>query len=100
MPVEGQWRRVHTPLGQRERRVLAVAGVAAALAVGGGVYYAASGSSEQSDVGCVVVTVPASLGGERLRRCGSDADAFCHAEGLRNETVAAACRRKGFATTP
>ena len=98
MPVEDQWRRLHTPLGRRDRRVLGAVAVVAAAAIGGGAYYATSRPGE-SNAGCVVVTLPASLGGERLRRCGSDAAAFCRAEGKRNETIAAACHRKGFAVS-
>ena len=96
MPVEGQWRRVRTPIGRRDKRLLAAVAVLAAAAVAGGVSYAVTRLGESS-ADCVVVTLPASLGGETLRRCGSEAAAFCRTEGPRNETIAAACRRKGFA---
>jgi len=93
MPVEGQQRR---PLGRRDRAVIAVVVCAAAIAAGAGSYVYVDGSSGSSDRGCVVVTLPASLGGETIRRCGARAVAFCRAEAPRNRTVADACRRAGL----
>ena len=92
MPVEGQQRR---PLGRRDRIVIGVVACAAAIAVGAGSYAYVSGSSGSSDAGCVTVTLPASLGGETIRRCGAAAVAFCRAEATRNRTIAEACRRAG-----
>jgi hypothetical protein len=94
MPVEGQQRR---PLGRRDRLVIAVVVCAAAIATAAGSYAYVSSSSGSSDEGCVVVTVPASLGGAQIRRCGAQAVVFCRGEAPRNEKIADACRREGFA---
>ncbi len=94
MPVEGQQRR---PLGRRDRVVIAVVVCVAAIAAGAGSYAYVSHSPGSSDEGCVVVTLPATLGGERIRRCGARAIAFCRAEAPRNGKVADACRRAGVA---
>ena len=76
MPVEGQWRRVNTPLSGRDRRVLAIAACALVLGVAGAlVAYATHPAS--SNAGCVVVTVASTTGGAMLRNCGSRARTFC-----------------------
>jgi hypothetical protein len=96
VPVEGQWRRVHTPLGRRDRRVIAAVVVVALLAAGGGLGAYLSRPGGTSDAGCVVVTLASTMGGGTTRRCGADAVAFCRTEGPRNSTIAAACRRAGY----
>ncbi len=95
MPVEGQQRR---PLGRRDRIVIAIVlgAVAIAAGVGSFAYLDRNGSPGSSGKGCVVVTVPASLGGATIRRCGARAVAFCRSEALRNATIADACRRAGM----
>jgi hypothetical protein len=83
-------------LRRRDKQLLALVGcafVAGAAALG---ITLATGSSP-SNAGCVVVDVPSTMGGARLRECGAAAHAFCHAQGKRNATIAAACRRQGFA---
>ena len=97
MPVEGQFERANTPLSRRDKRLLAVLAVlAVAAAIAAGVVLATrSGSS--SDAGCVVVDVPSTMGGARLRNCGSAAHEFCRTQGLRDPLVGAACRKQGFA---
>jgi hypothetical protein len=97
VPVEGQWRRVNTPLSRRDKRlVLAVAGLAAvAVAAGGAVY--ATHSPGRSDAGCVIVNLPSTMGGAQVRNCGAAAHTFCRVQGPIDRTVAAACRRQGFA---
>jgi hypothetical protein len=96
MPVEGQWRRANTPLSRRDKRLLAVAAVAV-VTVGavGGVH--AARSSARSDTGCVVVSLPSTMGGAEVRNCGAAAHTFCHLQGTVDSTVAEACRRQGFA---
>jgi hypothetical protein len=54
-----------------------------------------SGSS--SGAGCVVVDVPSTMGGARLRNCGKAAHEFCRTQGPRDGLVADACRKQGFA---
>ncbi len=98
MPVEGQWRRANTPLGRRDKRLLAAAAlVAVAAAVVLAVAYAVRPAAP-SNAGCVVVDVPSTMGGARVRSCGAAARAFCRAQGGRDDTIAAACRRQGYLT--
>ena len=95
MPLEGHWRRTNTPLSRRDKRLLVtVAGMAAIAAVVLVIAYA--GRSAPSNADCVVVDVPSTMGGARLRSCGTAAHAFCRTQGRRNATIAAACRRQGY----
>lgn len=98
MPVERESRR---PLTSRDRMAIAVVGVIAAAALAAGIDYAVA-TSDRSNAGCVVVTFPASLGGETIRHCGTAATAFCRAEAAHNPRIADACRRlaETKATTP
>src|SRR5579859_3904477 len=97
MPVEGQWRRANTPLNRRDKRLLAAAAVIASLAaLALAIAYALSPAV--SNAGCVVVDVPSTMGGARLRNCGANARAFCHSHGKLDSTIATACRRQGYAT--
>ncbi len=96
MPVEGQWERATTPLGRRDKRLLAVAAVAVATAAAVGGVYAAH-SSGRSDAGCVVVSLSSTMGGAEVRNCGAAAHTFCRTQGKVDARVAAACRRQGFA---
>jgi hypothetical protein len=97
MPVEGQWERARTPLSRRDKRLLGAAGAvaAAAAAAVGGVYLARSDSSPRHD--CLVVNVPSTMGGARLRQCGASAHAFCREQGPRDRSIAEACRHQGYA---
>ena len=97
MPVEGQWQRANTPLSRRDKRLLGgLAVLAAAGAAAAGIALAThSGSSPAA--GCVVVDVPSTMGGARLRNCGAAAHRFCRTEGRRDPRIADACRRQGFA---
>lgn len=97
MPVEGQWERVRTPLSRRDKRLLgAAAGIAAAVVAAGGAVYATHPSG-RSDAGCVVVRLPSTMGGAEVRNCGASAKTFCRLQGKVDATVAAACRRAGYA---
>jgi hypothetical protein len=97
MPVERQWERANTPLSRRDKRLLGVLAVVAVVAaIAAGIAFATrSGSS--SGAGCVVVDVPSTMGGARLRNCGKAAHDFCRTQGPRDRLVAAACRKQGFA---
>jgi hypothetical protein len=98
VPVEGQWQRVNTPLSRRDKRLLAAAaGVAVAAVVALGVVYAVQPSG-RSDVGCIVVSLPSTMGGAEVRNCGAAAHTFCRLQGKVDATVAAACRQQGFAS--
>ena len=94
--MEGQWQRANTPLGRRDKRLLAVAALAVAVAAAVGGVYAAQ-SSSRSDAGCVVVSMPSTMGGAEVRNCGAAAHTFCRLQGRVDGAVAAACRRQGFA---
>ena len=97
MPLEGHAERLATPLSGRERGLLAALGTAAALAaVGVGIYAATDGSARRA--GCIDVTVPASVGGATIHRCGKDAARFCRTQGLTDDAIAAACRRESLVT--
>ena len=98
MPVEGQWQRAGTPLSRRDKRLLAAAAaIAATVVAAAGAVYAAHPSG-RSDAGCVVVRLPSTMGGAEVRNCGAAAHTFCRLRGKADATVAAACRRAGFAT--
>jgi len=94
VPVEGQWIRVNAPLPARDRRVLAITAVVAVLGVAGAVA-AYGGHRSQSNAGCVVVTVPFSMGGVVQRHCGADAKTFC-SDPATLATALARCRALGY----
>jgi hypothetical protein len=97
MPVEGQWRRANTPLSPRDKRLLAaVAATAAIAALALAIAYAVRPASTSNE-GCVGIDVPSTMGGARLRTCGAAARVFCHTQGELDNTIAAACRRQGYA---
>src|SRR5476649_226560 len=94
MPVEGQWDRVNHPLRSTDRRVLAVMACVTAIAVIAGVIFALTRPAH-SDAGCVVFTVPASVGGATVRYCDGKAKTFCATkDGLAE--AAAECRSLGY----
>jgi hypothetical protein len=98
MPVEGQWTRVKTPLRSRDRRALAaLAALCAAAAVAAGTVYATASGAPAADR-CLVVDVPSTMGGARLKTCGYAAHRFCRTEGRNNSGIAAACMREGYGT--
>ena len=97
MPVERQAERLRTPLRPRDRRVLQIAGLAAALAAAGGIYAGIADSGGKQSASCVVVTLPLSVGGATVERCGADAARLCTSDVARDPTVAAACRKRGYA---
>ncbi len=97
MPVEGQWERSHTPFSRSEKRLLAVAGLIAAVAVAVGAAFYLTRSSAPVAGNCVVADVASTMGGARLTVCGAAAHSFCATHGGRDARIAAACRRDGFA---
>jgi hypothetical protein len=98
MPVERQSERLRTPLGRRDRVVLATAVIGAVVA--GGVAFATHRHHETTfDATCVVVTVPSTMGGGTLRNCGAAARSFCRSQSALNDQIAAACRARGYATS-
>jgi hypothetical protein len=66
-------------MSARSKRVLAAAGGAVVLGLGGLGIWAATASDTYagSGAGCVNVTVPNSTGGATFHYCGSDAKSFC-----------------------
>ncbi len=94
MPVEGHWERLNVPLRRSDRRLLIVMGCLTTIALIGAVVYALT-KPAHSDAGCVVFTVPASVGGATVRYCGASGKAFCGTKS--GQTVAASeCRRLGY----
>ncbi|HZT92232.1 MAG TPA: hypothetical protein VFA05_09350 [Gaiellaceae bacterium] len=99
VPVEGQLHRIRTPLARRERLLLAAAVAAGVVAV----VVATVVYATQSHVrgrGCVVFSVPSTMGGATLRECGPAARRFCRTQGTTNAQFAAACRSAGLAVRP
>ncbi len=74
-----------------------LAGAAIAAAVALVVAIALAGGGGGSSANCVVVDVPSTMGGARLRQCGRAAHDFCRTQGAKDEVVAAACRAQGYA---
>jgi len=97
VPVEGQWERGRTPLGRRDKLLLAaLAALVAAGAIAAAVYFATRPSSSQPAGACLVVDVPSTMGGGHLKECGAAARRFCHEQGKRDPVILAACREQGF----
>ena len=91
MPVEKQAR---APLTRRDKQLIAAVCVALlAVAVALAVTIATRQPGHRS--GCVEVTLPSTMGGARIRRCGADARAFCRQQ-RSIAAVAEACRREGI----
>src|SRR5260370_28173748 len=96
MPVDGQSRRTNTPVSRCDKRVLAAAaGIAAIATLALAAAYAVHPAAP-SNTDCIVVNIPSTMGGARLRSCGAAAHAFCHSEGRRDRIIAAACRRQRY----
>jgi hypothetical protein len=96
MPLEGHAQRLQTPVGGRDRRFVGMLALLGALGVGLGAYAASGRPASPAGGGCVVVTVPSTMGGARLRNCGAAAERFCLTEALGSRDIAAACRREGY----
>jgi hypothetical protein len=96
VPVEGQWDRVNAPLPARDRRVLAIAACVLVLVLAGAAVALVVHRSP-SDAGCVVVTVPSTMGGAVIRRCGPAAKTFCRTSSDLGD-AAAQCARLGDPT--
>jgi len=94
MPVEGQWRRARTPIGRRDKLLLAVAAAVAVVAALVGALALAQGGGGSGD--CLVVRVPSTMGGATLRQCGAAAHEFCRTQAPADTIVADACREQGY----
>jgi hypothetical protein len=91
MPIERQAR---APLTRRDKQLIATL-CAAVLAGAVAIVIAIATRSPRSNTGCVQVTLPSTMGGATIRRCGTAARVFCH-EQRSIAVVAAACRRDGY----
>ncbi len=98
MPVEGHWRRARTPLNRRDKLLLVAVAVVGAVVLVVAIALAGRGSTGGGTENCVVVDVPSTMGGARLRQCGSAAHDFCRTQGAKDQIVANACRAQGYAT--
>lgn len=69
-----------TPLTTRQRRLLAAGGALVIAGLAGTLVWAQThqGSYGRSENGCVNLTVPSSLGGAVMHRCGAEAQSWCH----------------------
>ena len=102
MPLEGQWRRVNTPLRRitkRERNV-AIAVVAVTIAGVVALILATVDDSRPAPApGCISATVAGFTGAEPLEACGARARQICAAHGgrtdPRSKAILEACRRAG-----
>ena len=97
MPVEGQAQRLTTSLRPLDKYFFVAVALVAVLGIGVGAYVYATRPPAPSNAGCVVVTVPSSLGGTTLRNCGAAAKRFCLAQVNPSSGIVAECRRHGFA---
>ena len=100
MPVERQAERLAASLRPRDKYFLAAMACVVALGIGVSAYAYAMRAPAPSNAGCVVVTVPSSLGGTTLRNCGAAVRRFCRVQGRLSSGIAAACRDQGFAAGP
>jgi hypothetical protein len=99
VPVEGQSERAVTPLRPRDRHFLAALAIVGTIAIVAGVLYAAARGGSGPKGRCFSVTVPASVGGSTVTRCGAAAAAFCK-QGATTAALVTACRRAGFPVVP
>lgn len=97
VPFEGQWQRVRTPLGRRDKLLLAGAVVVGAVVLVVALALVGRGSTSGRTEKCVVVDVPSTMGGARLAQCGEAAHDFCRTQGAKDTVVASACRAQGYA---
>ncbi len=101
MVMQEQSRRLSQPLrwGRREKTLVAVLAVVAALAVAGIVAYGLT-SSSPARADCIDVNFASTLGGAELKGCGAQARRICasgHEFRSIQPELRAACRRAGFA---
>jgi hypothetical protein len=95
VPVEGQAERVVAPLRPRDRHFLAALAIVGVIAIVAGVVYASTRGSSSPRGRCFSVTIPASVGGSTVTRCGAGAAAFCK-QGATTVALVDACRGAGF----
>jgi hypothetical protein len=101
----GHAEQVRAPLrgGVRERWMLWIGGLlTVALAIVAVIAITTSGKSSRN--GCVAVTIPYSLGGQQIYKCGQAARSFCTSAGqpggftgTAGHVVAVQCRKAGLA---
>jgi hypothetical protein len=78
-PVPRPPDREETPLTTRQRRLLSAGGVLLIAGLSGTLVWAQThpGTYGRSQKGCVNLTVPSSLGGAVMHRCGAEAQSWC-----------------------
>jgi hypothetical protein len=96
MPVEGQARRVVTPLTTRDKRMIAGVILAVVATVLGALAFSHDSGTVPIPAGCVTADVAGSVGGMTLRDCGPSAKRFCATRGNSAPGVASQCRRLGY----
>jgi hypothetical protein len=95
VPVEGQWQRARTPLTRRDKILLACVAVLAAVATALAVLLVRH-DGKGAGAPCVEVSLPATMGGATVRRCGRAAGELCRTQGPRDPLIAAACRKQNL----
>jgi hypothetical protein len=94
VPFEGQALRSRTGLRPRDKGFLAALATAAVVASGveGYLHF----GHDSSAATCITVTIPSTMGGATIHKCGAGAARFCRENGPADPQVASACRRQGF----
>jgi hypothetical protein len=103
VPLEGHWKRVHTPLRsttRRERRVVTVVIVLMVIAIPIALFATFRGGSSEAGAGCIRLTVPSTMGGATVNACGAGAARWCRSPESRQSAIArdakAQCRQAGY----
>ena len=104
MPLEGQWTRQTTPIGELPQRVKrTVAIVVATLAAATAVTLAfALVHGDSAKAGCIRVAMPSTMGAGYVHACGDQAERTCAGQLNRPESdpfaraAHAECRRAGY----
>jgi hypothetical protein len=91
------------PMTRRDKRVMAVAGAAIVVLLGGVGAWAASnpGSYGRSHSGCITVSMPSTTGGALMHQCGASAKVTCRSAFAHHDKIALLtrpqCRLAGLA---
>ncbi|HEY1595592.1 MAG TPA: hypothetical protein VGF74_09360 [Thermoleophilaceae bacterium] len=105
MPLEGQWKRVNTPLrklSRRERSVAIISAVVVLVAVLALVLATVGDSRPGPKPGCIYAIVPGVMGATAVDACGAQAKKTCtqHADPAMTDPVSVgvrkSCRRAGL----
>ncbi|HET7054428.1 MAG TPA: hypothetical protein VFI09_10990 [Solirubrobacterales bacterium] len=106
MPLEGHYRRVHTPLrrlARRERNVVLAGTLVTIGAILTLILATAGDNRPQPAAGCISAVVAGRVGGEPVNGCGEEAKAICarsaNYDNPRSHTIEAKCDEAGVVVT-